>query len=159
MLHVCLCDWDKVCPQESVLFFYWLLQGEKGRRPWRISFKTLRLSQESGGKQRWHASILKSCTNFTSFESSLCLHNGWMSSRNVNSLMKKKTRKKEKDFRKSTKEVMADFWTKFRAVKFKFHSGVTDIIACIKNNTWVFDIMSAHYIHHPRVHIRRGLSL
>lgn len=50
MLCVCLCDWDKVCPQESILFFYWLLQGKKGRRPWRISFQdSLSLPREPGG--------------------------------------------------------------------------------------------------------------
>lgn len=118
--------------------FYWPLQGEKRKKAMKNFFQdSLSLSQESGGKQRWHASILKSCTNFASFESSSCVHNGWMSSRNVNSLMmtwkknnKKKSRKKKKGFTRSRQEVMAG--NKLRAVKFKIHSGITDVIACTK---------------------------
>lgn len=96
---VCLCDWDKVCPQESILFFYWLLQGKKGRRPWRISFQdSLSPKRAGGGKKRWHANILKSCTNFTSFQSRLCLHIGRMPWRNVNSLtITQKTEKKKEE--------------------------------------------------------------
>lgn len=80
------------------LFLLAAAGGKKRRRPWRISFKTLSLSQESEGKQQWHANVLKSHTNFTSFESSSCLHSGWMSSTDANSLMmtrnvKKKERK------------------------------------------------------------------
>lgn len=138
MLHVCLCDWDKVCPQESVLFFYWLLQGEKGRRPWRISFKTLRLSQESGGNNgdtqtSWKVvQTLHLLSPACVYTIDGCLQGMWTLLWWPRKHKKRRRGRRKKGFRKCTQEVMAGFWTKFRGVKFKFHSGVTDIIACIK---------------------------
>lgn len=142
MLCVCLCDWDKVCPQESILFFYWLLQEKKkkGRRPSRISFQDSLSPKRAGReKKRWHANILKSCTNFTSFQSRLCLHIGWMPWRNVSSLtITQKTEKKKEKKGMVTQSPRRKWrqnlvvWTKFRGVKFNFHCGVSDIIAYVK---------------------------
>lgn len=118
MLRACLCDWFRVCPQESILFFIGCRRG-KGKKEERFS-----LSQEIGGNQRWRANIFKSCTYFTSFESSLCLHNEWMSSRNVNFLLMTQKTKKEKEKKKISQSPL----------KSKIGSAVTAIIACIKQH-------------------------
>lgn len=159
MLCVCLCDWDKVCPQESILFFYWLLQGKKGRRPWRISFQDSLSPKRAGGKKTVTRKHLEKLYKLYIF-SVPPVFTHWMDALKECELSydnpenrKKKKRKKEMVTRSPRRKWRQNLvvWTKFRGVKFKFRCGVSDIIANVKNNTSVFDIMSAHYIHHPRV--------
>lgn len=158
MLCVCLCDWDKVCPQESILFFYWLLQGKKGRRPWRISFQdSLSLPRErgAGGETVTRKHLEKLYKLYIFSVPPVFTH--WMDALKECELSydnpENRKRKKEMVTRSPRRKWRQNLvvWTKFRGVKFKFRCGVSDIIAYVKNNTSVFDIMSAHYIHHPRV--------
>lgn len=139
MLHVCLCDRDKVCPEESILFFYWLLQGGgdmKGRRPWRISFKTLSLSLESRGETTVTRKHLEKLYKLYIYRVRL-VFTQWMDVFKECELSYNDPENPKKERKKGKKENPHRKWwqnsgVKLRAVKFQIRSGVADIIACIE---------------------------